>query len=534
MTGGTVFVGGTVVTGDGTRPVTDALAVVDGRIAALGGDALGLLRHAAERVDLAGGCLLPAFRDGHAHPLQGGLELAGVPLSDARTVADLAAAVRRHARENPTAQWIVGGGYEPALVAGGRFDRAWLDGAVADRPVLLHANDHHTAWVNSVALERAGISAATPDPPAGEIVRDADGSPLGTLRESAVALVARLVPEPSALDKLAALDEAFRRYAACGVAWVQDAAVAPRDVGVYLRLAAGGDARCRSNGALLASPRSWAAQRSEFLAARASAEREGAGQVTMRTVKFFADGVVESGTAALLEPYTDDPCSRGIANWTADELAEAATAFDADGFQLHIHAIGDAGIRTALDAVETVVRHAGPRDRRPVVAHVQLPDPADVPRFGALGVVANVEPLWLQLDACMVELTVPRLGARRSERQYPLRHLLRSGAVLSFGSDWPVSSMRPLEGLAVAVTRQTPAGEPTGGWLPGQRITVAEALAAYTTGSAYQAFDDDAGRLVAGLVHLAEDPTVVAPGDIGAITVLGTWCGGRQTYGGEG
>ena len=271
-----------------------------------------------------------------------------------------------------------------------------------------------------------------------------------------------------------------------------------------------------------------------FEAARARVDAEGAGRVSAGTVKFFADGVVEGGTAALLEPYVDDPWSRGMPVWDADALAEAAAAFDAAGFQLHIHAIGDAGIRSALDAVEHVVAVGGRRDRRPVVAHTQVVHPDDLPRFAALGVVANFEPLWAQRDALMDELTAPRLGEERTSWQYPMASLLRSGALLSMGSDWPVSSYVPLEGIRVAATRTTVDGRPDGGWLPHERLTVEQALTAYTAGVAYQSFEDDRGVLDVGaradVVVLDRDILAGPAGRVDEAHVVATWCHGDRTF----
>jgi hypothetical protein len=279
--------------------------------------------------------------------------------------------------------------------------------------------------------------------------------------------------------------------------------------------------------ALRAEPAEWPQQRSEFAAARAAAGASP--EVSVRTVKFFADGVVEAGTGAMLEPYVDAPHSCGLPVWDPAELAEAVTAFDADGFQVHIHAIGDAAVRSALGAVAHAEAVNGPRDRRPVLAHVQVVDPADLPRFAALGVIANFEPLWAQLDDCQTVLTIPRLGPARAALQYPMAQLLASGARLSFGSDWPVSSHRPLDGLAVA------AG---GTWPPGQRLPPEVALAAYTTGSAYQAFEDDgAGLLLPGwradLVALSADPYAMPAREWSGVDVVGTWLGGRRTAAGE-
>ncbi|MGH8970739.1 MAG: amidohydrolase [Actinomycetes bacterium] len=531
-----VFRGGVVLTGDVAAPRARGIAVRDGRVVALDEEALALTGSAAAVVDLEGGALLAGFGDGHVHPLWGGIELAGPEVRDATSVAQVVEAVRRYADEHPDDDWIQGGPYDPSLAPDGLFDAAWLDAAAPGRPVVLQSNDHHCAWVSSEALRRAGIVAETPDPPAARVARRPDGSPLGTLVEwTAMDLVLRQAPSPSAAERATAIERSTALFAAAGVTWVQEAALSPRDVAVYLDAGLARRLSVRVNVALRAEPGRWPAQRAEFVAARdLAAASPAADQVTVRTVKFFADGVVEAGTAAMLEPYDDAPHSCGLPVWEPRELAAAAAAFDADGFQLHIHAIGDAGVRAALDAVQHTGHTNGPRDRRAVVAHTQIVDPVDLPRFAALGVVANFEPLWAQLDPLQTALTLPRIGDRRGRLQYPMASLVASGAVLSMGSDWPVSSHRPLEGLAVAVTRQTADGEPAGGWLPGQRLPVPAALSAYTLGTAYQAFEEhEWGTVVPGkradLVWLDADPYHVDPADWPGLAVRGTWLGGRGT-----
>lgn len=513
------------------------VAVHDGVVVALDQDALDLASGADEVLDLGDGAVLPGFGDGHVHPLWGGVEIAGPQVRDATSVAEVVEVVRAYAEEHPEQTWIQGGPYDPALAAQGHFDATWLDEAVADRPVLLQSSDHHCAWVNSAALRRAGVDESTADPAASTVVRRDNGSPMGTLVEwGAMDLVLRHAPRPSAEDKQIALERSTALLAAAGITWAQEAALRPKDVAAYLAVAEAGRLAVRVNIALRAEPGSWPGQRGEFAEARARAAGSPvADQVSVRTVKFFADGVIEAGTAALLEPYDDAPHSCGLPVWEPRELAAAAAAFDADGFQCHIHAIGDAGIRAALDAVEHVTRVNGPRDRRPVIAHTQLVDPVDLPRFAALGVVANLEPLWAQLDPLQTELTLPRIGPARGRLQYPMASLLRSGAVLSMGSDWPVSSHRPLEGLPVAVTRQTVAGEPAHGWVPDERIPAAAALSAYTAGVAYQAGEEHLWGTVAvgrraDLVWLAADPIDVEPAEWARLRVEGTWLGGRRTW----
>lgn len=541
MTVDLVLHGGSVVTGLPGAPRARAVAVHDGRVVALDDDALDLRPSAGTTVDLDGGAVLPSFGDGHVHPLWGGVELAGPEVRDAGSVAEVADAVRRWAAEHPDVTWVQGGPYDPTLAPSGRFDARWLDDAVPDRPVVLQATDHHCAWVNSEALRRAGIDASTPDPPAGEVARRPDGTPMGTLVEwTAMDLVLRHAPRPTLQERVDGLVRASELFAAAGLTWVQEAALSPSDVEAYLAAAASGRLAVRANIALRADPGQWRDQRADFLAARRAAEASPvAGQVSVRTVKMFADGVVEAGTAAMLTPYAevlgDPPGSTGRPVWTPDELALAAAAFDADGFQLHVHAIGDAAVRHTLDAFEQVALVNGPRERRPVLAHTQCVDPADVARFAALGAIANLEPLWAQLDPLQVDLTLPRLGRHRGVHQYPMASLLATGAALSFGSDWPVSSYRPLEGLAVAVTRQTPAGVPAGGWVPAERLPVPAALSAYTQGVAYQAFEEQLWGTVsvgkrADLVWLAADPTGTDPLAWPDIAVRGTWLGGRRTW----
>ena len=416
------------------------------------------------------------------------------------------------------------------------FHAAWLDAYVPDRPVILRASDFHTAWVNSEALRRAGYDARTPQPHDGDIVRGPDGVPVGTLREwGAWRPVLDLAPATTAQESLDALAAATAGFAAAGLAWVQDAWVEAGDVGGWLAAAQAHVLSVRADLALWGDPGTWRDQLDVFAAARARVAAEGAGQVTATTVKFFADGVIEAGTGALLAPYCDCPHSTGMPNWDPGELAAAVTAVDALGFAPHIHAIGDAGARMALDAVQAATASNGARDRRATIAHAQLVDPADLDRFVQLGVVANFEPYWARLDASQVDLTAPRLGAERAAQQYRLRSILDSGAPVSFGSDWPVSTYAPLAGIQVAVTRQRGADDPGPVWMPEERLSVEQALAAYTSGVAFQAGDARAGVLRPGaradVVLLADDPRRVPPLAIGSIAVRGTWCDGVRTFG---
>jgi predicted amidohydrolase YtcJ len=291
----------------------------------------------------------------------------------------------------------------------------------------------------------------------------------------------------------------------------------------------------RFNLALYADPRHFDSQVTHFDEQRRAVADAANPLLTANTVKFFADGVVENETGALLQPYCSGLHSHGMRNWEGDSLAEAARQVDDLGLQIHIHAIGDAAVRQALDAIEHVVRVNGPRDRRPVIAHCQLIDDADLARFAALGVIPNMQPLWAQLDALMTVLTVPRLGVERADKQYPIRTLDTSGAPLGFGSDWPVSSGAPLDGIAVATSRCTSEGEPDGGWTPHEILPIERALSAYTAGVANQAFaDNDWGVLTPGasadLVWLDRDPRATAPLDLPAVAIRATYLRGAPAY----
>ncbi len=533
-----LFCNGTVLTSDPSDPVARAVAIEGDRIAALDDDAMQYRGRGATEFDLAGGCLVPGFRDGHAHPLWGGIELGQVPLVGARSLDELVERVRTYAAAHPDLEWIEGGGYDPTLLPNGVGDATVLDAAAPGRPIALEASDHHTMWVSSEALRRAGIDAHTPDPDLGRIVRRGDGSPVGTLVEwGAIAMVRELLPVPGRAEQEEGLRRAMSALARCGITWVQEAASSPAEARIYAELARRGELTTRTNIAFRAEPGRWTRDVERYVASRAELDGDAAIRdlVSARTVKFFADGVIEMGTGFLVEPYTDAPHTCGLPNWTAAELAEAVTAFDEAGFQIHIHAIGDGGVRMALDAIEAAAARNGARDRRPVIAHTQLVQPDDRMRFATLGVIANFEPLWACLDPMMEQLTIPRLGPERSALQYPIASIANTGAPISFGSDWPVSSMHPLHGLAVAVTRQNHDGRPADGWLPEERLPILQALAAYTAGTAYQGFEDGTGGAIvvgrrADLCALSADISAIAGNEVADVAVTGTWTGGREVH----
>lgn len=455
-----------------------------------------------KNIDLHGACVIPAFIDGHAHPIFGGREAAGPRINGLNSLDEILAEVKDFAINNPDQAWIIGGAYEAAIIDGGDFDAHWLDSVVSDRPVVLHAVDHHTIWVNSKALEFAGITKQTPDPTGGTIARRSDGSPKGTLREpTAMALILDIAPADSIQSDVVAIKRACAAYLKAGVTTSIDSWVEKDMAQAYLAAATSGDLTIAMNLSFLATPSNWRENLAEFNSLRDEfAALPNPDLVMANSIKFLADGALSAGTAALMEPYLDNPSSSGIKIWGDDEFIDALVAFDALKFQVHIHAIGDAAVKQALDSIQAMIRINPNWDRRPVIVHAQLICDEDLPRFRQLGVIANIQPLWCYLDPMNKALILPRIGSARNDSQYRLRTLIDSGATIAFGSDWPVTSEVPLRALGVPVNRLAPGSKDADGWNIGEAITVDESLTFYTKNAAYQMFrEHERGSLQAGM-----------------------------------
>ncbi|MFF1415375.1 amidohydrolase [Streptomyces sp. NPDC058289] len=546
-----VFVGGRVFTGTSPTPIDAAVAVGGGRIIAVADAATvrSLADADTEVVDLAGGLLVPGFQDAHVHPAVAGVQMLGCDLSEERTIDGYLAVVAEFAAAHPDAVWIRGGGWSMDVFPGGTPTRAMLDAVVPDRPVLLTNRDGHGAWVNTRALEAAGVDRTTPDPADGRIEREEDGSPAGTLQEGAVELVAHHVPIASPDEALAGLLAAQEHLFSLGVTSWQDAMIGafpgnPDNYGVYLRAAREGSLRARVVGALW-----WDRERGlEQIPDLEERRRTGqVGRFNATSVKMMQDGIAENFTAGMLEPYLDGcGCATnnsGLSFIDPKVLTEAVSRLDRAGFQIHFHALGDRAVREVLDALAEARGANGANDNRHHLAHLQVVHPDDIARFASLDAAANIQALWAAHEPQMDELTIPFLGPERARLQYPFGDLQRAGARLVAGSDWSVSSPNPLWGIHVAVNRSVPdeapnatgTFEPAPPFFPEQALTLSQALTAYTAGSAWvNHLDEVTGTVEEGkyadLVVLDRDPFAHPPLEIADTRVLRTYIDGELVF----
>jgi predicted amidohydrolase YtcJ len=542
-----VFTGGAVYTVDATRSWARAVAVKGDRIVAVGtDDELGdLIGAGTDVIDLRGRMLLPGFQDAHVHPVAAGVDMLQCDLHLAGSLPEYERIVRTYAETHAGDPWIVGSGWSMDVFPGGTPTRDVLDRLVPDRPVFMPNRDGHSAWVNSRALELAGVTRVTSDPADGRIERDAAGEPTGTLHEGAMDLVGDHTPATTAQQMSAGLLEGQAYLHSLGITAWQDAIVEAgeraNNFDAYVHAAAGGALTARVVGALWWDRGRGLEQIEDLVALR---ERGTAGRFRATTVKIMQDGVCENFTAAVLEPYLDanghPTGNRGISFVEPDLLKEAVTRLDALGFQVHFHALAERAVREALDAIEAARTANGMNDLRHHLAHIQVVHPDDVPRFRRVGAVANAQPLWAAHEGQMDELTIPFLGHPRATWQYPFASLVRSGAHLAMGSDWSVSSPDPLQEMHVAVNRVMPPDYPYSVdnrevFIPEERIDLATAIAGFTMGSAYvNHLEHETGSIEVGKLA---DLTVVdrdlfdrPPGEIADASVQLTVVGGRRVY----
>jgi predicted amidohydrolase YtcJ len=531
-----VLRGGAIYTVAAVRSWAKAVGVRDGSIVYVGSDAGAepFIGDGTRVVDLRGRLVLPAFQDVHIHPISSGIQAATCDIGEYETQEEYLQAVAKYAAEHPDEAWISGGGWSmdafPSAIPDGRL----LDEIVPDRPVFLSSTDGHSAWVNSKALEIAGITKETPDPSDGRIDRDPEtGEPIGALQEGAMSLVGKHLPPVTPEERADGLRYALEMLNGYGITSIQDAAVGAEGLETYRQLDERGELTARVVASQWWEPALGEEQLEDLIERR---ERFTRGRLHATTIKIMQDGVMENHTAVMLKPYIGKPGVTGIPMFDPKALKKIVTLLDREGFQVHFHAIGDGAIRQVLDAVEAARTKNGDRGNRHHVSHIQLFDPADIPRFRELDVVANFQPLWAFAEKYITDLAIPFLGPERSRWLYPIGSLQRSGAVVAFGSDWSVSTANPFEEIEVAVTRMGPKGETREPFLPEERIDLPSAIAAFTINAAYvNSLERRTGSIEVGkladLIVVDRNLFAIDPTEISEARVLLTLLEGTPVHG---
>lgn len=513
------------------QPLAQAVAVHQGRILAVGSNAeIDALRGKdTQVVDLKGRLMLPGFHDSHVHFYTGGTRLAGVQLRDAATPEEFRRRIAAFAAKQPKKRWITGGDWDHENFPSAQLPvKDWIDAVTPDHPVFVNRLDGHMALANSVALRLAGVTRDSKDPPGGAIVRDAMGNPTGVLKDSAMDAVFRVIPEPAAAEIEEGLRAAMRYANSRGVTSVTDVSASPEVLRVYQSLLAHGALTVRVYGLQPLS-------RWQRLAATGITAGFGGEYLRIGGLKGFSDGSLGSTTAWFFEPYSDAPETSGLPGEDLipiTRMRDNLLGADAAGLQLAIHAIGDRANETMLSLFDEVIRKNGPRDRRFRIEHAQHLRFADMPRFAKLGVIASMQPYHAIDDGRWAD---KRIGAERAKGTYAFRSLIDAGATLAFGSDWFVAPIDPLLGIYAAATRRTLDGKRPGGWVPEQKITVAEAIEAYTLGSAKASFEEPVkGTIESGkyadFVVLQEDILNIPVERIDKVVVGLTIIGGRIVH----
>ena len=468
--------------------------------------------------------------------MDGSLGLEQVDLNGAKTVAEIQTRVKEYAASHPAAKepWITGMGWTyPTFGAAALPDKKILDDVVPDRPVYLVAFDGHSSWANSKALAMAGVTNQTPDPPNGKVVRDASGEATGALKEWAGELVASKMPKPTRAERLAALRNGIRAANKFGLTRVQSAGQDFEYLDLYDELRRNGDLTLRFYVAyFLNPPELRPADMEKIEKARQTYHDE---WISGGVVKTMLDGVVEAHTAAMLTPYSDDPSQSGKLFWNPEKYKAAVLELDKRGLQIFTHAIGDKAVRTALDAYEDAARTNHTHDARPRIEHIETITAEDIPRFGKLGVIASVQPLHLYPDEDTLDIWARNVGPERAQRAWSFHSIQADGGHLAFGSDWPVVTMNPWEGLQTGVTRKTSEGKPEGGFVPSEAVSLEEGIKAYTLGAAFAGRrDEEEGSLemgkLADLIIVDQDLFKIPASKIDKTRVMLTMVGGKVVY----
>jgi predicted amidohydrolase YtcJ len=532
----TIVLHGKIYTLNPKQPWAEALAIRGERIVAVGSDTdiVKLRSKDTKVIDAKSHLVLPGFADCHIHFIDGSFSLGRVNLEDSKDAADIQQRLREYGGKHPGSDWILGRGWNYAMFPTSLPDKKYLDEVFPDRPAFLEGYDGHTYWANSKALALAHITKDTPNPPNGIIVRDPQtGEATGALKEAAQSLVAAVIPKPTRGEKLAALRDGIRWANENGLTRVHSAGGDFEEFDLYDELLRHGDLTLRFYVSYFQDPPEL---RPQDISAIEDARKKYTGDwLSAGAVKFMIDGVIESHTAAMLEPYSDDPSLRGKLFWDPDKYKSAIAELDKRNLQLFTHAIGDYGIRTALDGYENAERLNHTSGRRPRIEHIESVSTADIPRFGKLGVIASMQPLHSYPNNDTLDVWARNIGPQRASRAWVWKSIAEDGGQLAFGSDWPVVTLNPFNGIQTAVTRQTSEGLPKDGFVPSQRLSVAEAIRGYTLGAAFAGFREktegslESGKL-ADLIILSQNLFQIDPHMIDKTKVLATVVGGRVVF----
>jgi len=526
-----------VYTLDPQKPWAQAVAIRHGKIQAIGRDeeVESYRGIGTKRIDAGGKLVFPGFTDCHVHFLSGSLGLDRVHLEGSKDVAELQKRLREYAAQHPGADWIQGRGWNYAMFGSATLpDKKYLDELFPDRPVFLKGFDGHTYWANSKALSIASIGKDTPNPPNGVIVRDPQsGEATGALKESAARLVAKVIPEPDRVAKLRALRDGMKWANQNGLTRVHSAGGDFPELGLFDELRQEKQLSVRFYIAYFQDPPEL--RQTDIETVEAARKKYHDDWIDAGAVKFMVDGVVESHTASFLEPYSDDPSTRGPLFWDPAKYQSAVAEMDKRGFQIFTHAIGDNGIRTALNAYESAEKSNHTKDRRNRVEHIEDINAADIPRFGRLGVIASMQPLHSYPDSDTLDVWAHNVGPERATRAWVWKSIIDAGGRYAFGSDWAVVTLNPWEGIQTAVTRQTAEGTPKEGFVPSQRLTVAQAVEGYTLDAAFAGHREKTeGSLVTGkaadVIIVDRNIFEIDPHTIGDTKVLTTIVGGKIVY----
>ena len=532
----TLVVNARIYTVNSQQPWAEAVAIRGDKIVAVGRtNELNAYRGASTKlIDAGGRLVLPGFVDCHIHFMDGSLGLTQVDLNDAKTIPEIQKRVKDYAAAHPEKPWITGMGWTyPTFGPSALPDKRILDEVVPDRPVYLVAFDGHSSWANSKALEMAGITRKTPDPPNGKIVRDQNGEATGALKESGGDLVAKLVPQPTREERLAALRLGIQEANKYGLVRVHSAGGDFEWLDLYDQLRRDGQLSLRFYIAyFLDPPKLTPSELAKIEQARRAYHDD---WISGGVVKTMLDGVVEAHTAAMLGPYSDDPSQSGKLFWDPGKYTQAVTELDHRGLQIFTHAIGDRAVRLALDAYQHAAEANHTRDARPRIEHIETISAQDIPRFGKLGVIASFQPLHAYPDEDTLDIWARNVGPERAQRAWVWRSIENTGGRLAFGSDWPVVTLNPWPGVQNALTRQTTEGNPPGGFVPQERISLEDTIKAYTLGAAFAGRREktegsiEPGKL-ADLIVLSQDLFKIEPSSITKTEVLLTMVGGKVVY----